>query len=528
MTVYKLCLSILILISIALPQSIIQISGKVITTDSIPISGAVVELKKNEVNSTTDSLGKFILIDTLSQPTVLSKSVIDLSPSFYISQNHLNLNLQRETTISIEVYDITGKKINVLISGRFKTGNYSIPITLKNLPSQVYFLRLKFGSNVEYLKLCTIQKDINFKQKLNQPMAMVLSKTATVTSIDTLIVTHNMFQPVKFPVVDIISSIVIVLSKKPSIPHVWAFTDFGKMKDTIISQKDSIFVGIGATDSIDTIKEYYWDIGGNGWCDSTSKADSSFKLLKYPTGGYIPIIIGARNKAGFLGTDTFHILFNRPPVSCGLKTDYNADKGGWSDFNYSTENGSIQVSFKGEDPDVAHDNLKYDLYWGTDSNSLSKKYSGVNTTILISDIPIQTQFYWKVVAKDLYGDSIQNTGSYSSNGLPPNGVFWNITTETANIPDNQWETGQYTAISYDNKMWMFITGMGSTNYGKRLVYNSTDGISWNLVTDNANLPDNQWVTGQYTAISYDNKMWMFITGIGSTNYGKRIVSTSGK
>jgi 3',5'-cyclic AMP phosphodiesterase CpdA len=108
------------------------------------------------------------------------------------------------------------------------------------------------------------------------------------------------------------------------------------------------------------------------------------------------------------------------------------------------------------------------------------------------------------------------------------GISWNLVTDNANFPDNQWVTGQYTAISYHNKMWMFIAGIGSTNYGKRLVYNSTDGISWNLVTDNANLPDNQWVTGQYTAISYDNKMWMFITGIGSTNYGKRIVSTSGK
>jgi hypothetical protein len=285
-------------------------------------------------------------------------------------------------------------------------------------------------------------------------------------------------------------------------PVVFAINDFGQMKDTTISFTDSLLVPISATDTNGKIEKYYWDIGADGWNDSTLPPEA-MRFIKFPSGGYVTIVVGAKDDDGIMGTDSIHVLFNRPPTSCGLKTDYNADKGGWSDFNYSTNTGSIQVSFTGEDPDLPRDNLKYDLYWGTDSNSLSKKYSGVNSAVSISGIPVQTQFFWKVIVRDLYGDSTSNGGTYASGSLPTAGIFWNLVSQNVTVP---FSSGQL--ISYDGKLWLSTSVTDKYNgagWDKvNSVYTSVDGISWSSISQNVVVP---FSSGQL--ISYDGKLWLF-------------------
>jgi hypothetical protein len=517
MPICRLSLIILFTVLSVFPQSVIKITGKVITTDSVPIPGVTVELKQRGVKDTTDSAGSFFLIDTVRQISVLKEKRPSIPTSYSFSKNCFLLTLTEQNSIHLELFDVSGKKLGTVVDGTFKPGAYKIPLSINNGSTQVHLLRFKIGSMVECVKLCTEGKDLFAQRKVVALSGSGLAKKAS-SPIDTIIITHNGFLSQRLPIIDSISSMIIILTKKPSTPQVWAVGDLGRLKDTIISQRDSLLVGIGAKDSTGIITKYYWDIGGNGWIDSTSKSDSALKYIKYPSGGYIPIIVGAKNDAGFLGTDTFHILFNRPPTSCGLKTDYNTDKGGWSDFNYSTSKGDIQVSFTGEDPDGVHDNLKYDLYWGTDQNNLSKQYSGVNTTVSISDIPIQTQFYWKVVARDLFGDSIQGNGSYRSNGTPQNGIFWNLITDNPNTTLNY--GAGIAACTYDNKMWVIASI--TYNGDKTRVYNSTDGISWNLISDNPNIALNY--AAAIAACTYDNKMWA-IASIRYNGDKTRIYST---
>jgi hypothetical protein len=306
-------------------------------------------------------------------------------------------------------------------------------------------------------------------------------------------------------------------------PVVFTINDFGRMKDTAISFADSLYVPISATDTNGEIAKYYWDIGADGWNDS-ALAPQATRFIKYSSGGYITIVVGAKDDDGIMGTDSFHVLFNRPPTSCGLKTDYNADKGGWSDFNYSTNTGSIQVSFTGEDPDFPHDNLKYDLYWGTDQNNLEKKYTGPNTIVSISDIPIQTQFCWKVVARDLYKDSIFQTGTYSSPIVPLAGIFWikQIPTTNINHAYNSGDYGYYTLMStmaFEDKMWLISSNLRN---GNNFVYNSSDGSNWTLVSQSANFKQayNSGDYGYYTLMStmgYQDKMWLISSNLRNGN-----------
>ncbi len=302
-------------------------------------------------------------------------------------------------------------------------------------------------------------------------------------------------------------------------PTVKAVNDFGQIEDTIISRNDSLLVLIAATDTNGQIKKYLWDTGADGWDDSTNYPDST-RYIKYPTGGYVTIAIGAKDDDGIIGTDTFHVLFDRPPTSCGLKSDYNADKGGWSDFNYSTDNGSIQVSFSGTDPDGRYDTLRYDFYWGNDENNLTLKHSGLNAAVSISGISVLTQYYWKVVSRDLYGDSAAKTGVYTSYGYPQDGIFWNVITEQPNFhfphPD-----ANFSICTFDSKLWL----ISSRDYPgeKKMVYTSTDGISWTLVTEQANFhfphPD-----ANFSICTFDSKLWL----ISSRDYPseKKMVYTS--
>jgi hypothetical protein len=137
----------------------------------------------------------------------------------------------------------------------------------------------------------------------------------------------------------------------------------------------------------------------------------------------VKVVVGAKDDDGILGKDTFNILFNRPPISCNLKVGYNADKEGWSDFNYSSGKGNIQVSFTGIDADSLHDKLKYKLYWGTDSNNLALIVSGSDSIYEVKNIDTTTSYYWKLVAVDLFGDSVSRNGQYSSHQSPKGTVL---------------------------------------------------------------------------------------------------------
>ncbi|MGL1904222.1 MAG: hypothetical protein OCC49_18955 [Fibrobacterales bacterium] len=294
----------------------------------------------------------------------------------------------------------------------------------------------------------------------------------------------------------------IVVTVNQCLPEVQAINLQGQISDTIISINDSIYIGISATDSNGQISKYYWDFNADGWDDSTSNTGSLSRYLKWPAGGNVKVVVGALDDDGLIGLDTFNVLFNRPPTSCDLNTNFNPDKGGWSNFNYTSDNGSIQVSFTGVDPDGGFDVLSYDFYWGLDSNGMTQKSIGMNGTVSITDIEVQTTYYWKVIARDLYGDSTVQTGLFSPIDYPLDGIFWNNTTGTPNFTSNF--DGQVTTFSHDGQMWLIAAK--TYNNTSNMIYNSADGINWVKVTGTPNFTSN--FDGQVTAFSHDGQMWL--------------------
>jgi hypothetical protein len=193
--------------------------------------------------------------------------------------------------------------------------------------------------------------------------------------------------------------------------------------DTMIACIDSLYVAYSFSDTNGLFLGGSWR-WSFGWMErvasffgSVNYPDST-RYIKYDGYGGLNLVIMALYEDENPGADVFHVLINRPPASCGLKIDYTTDKGGWSDYNYSIGKGSIPVSFLGNDPDGNNDKLTYDFFWGTDQASLAKQYSGPDRVISINGISPHTLFYWQVVAKDLYGDSISQEGTYTSPNAP--------------------------------------------------------------------------------------------------------------
>ena len=139
-------------------QSILKISGKVLTVDSVRVKGAIVSLQKNAARDTTDSTGSFLIIDTLRKNPAVTNAVCRNLSSYNLTFNKINVNLPEQTTICIEIFDISGKKIETIVNCSFKAGNYNIPISIHSPATQICFLRLKIGAQTAHFKLYALEK----------------------------------------------------------------------------------------------------------------------------------------------------------------------------------------------------------------------------------------------------------------------------------------------------------------------------------------------------------------------------------
>jgi hypothetical protein len=60
-------------------------------------------------------------------------------------------------TVSLKVYDVLGKEVATLVSGRQEAGNYAVPFNASGLSSGMYFYQLQAGSFVETRKMMLVK-----------------------------------------------------------------------------------------------------------------------------------------------------------------------------------------------------------------------------------------------------------------------------------------------------------------------------------------------------------------------------------
>ncbi len=190
------------------------------------------------------------------------------------------------------------------------------------------------------------------------------------------------------------------------------------VNDTIVSQRDTVTIHVTAidTNSNGTIEKYYWDKNADGWDDSTDAAQYYFSQ---PEGGGFTVVWGARDDDHNISTDTFTLRFNRVPSSVFMVKPSNGGTASWVDFNQSVCNGSVELHFSGNDPDGSVDTLTYTLCLNKEAVNLEEVFCGNDTLCTVSKIDTCATYHWRLHARDLYGDSVVQTGTFVTQSTPP-------------------------------------------------------------------------------------------------------------
>jgi len=88
---------------------------------------------------------------TASTVGISDKSSIygfSISPNPASSMSTINYSLAEFSDVTINIYDISGKLVNVLFDGNQHAGNYSLPLLSNGLLKQgIYFVKIYNGKN---------------------------------------------------------------------------------------------------------------------------------------------------------------------------------------------------------------------------------------------------------------------------------------------------------------------------------------------------------------------------------------------
>ncbi len=98
----------------------------------------------------------------LDRTTDVVERLEDVASEFSLSQNYPNpfnpetkikYNLQKESQVSLKVYDVLGREVQTLVDGTSPAGEYVVDFNASKLSSGVYFYRLKSGDFTETKKM---------------------------------------------------------------------------------------------------------------------------------------------------------------------------------------------------------------------------------------------------------------------------------------------------------------------------------------------------------------------------------------
>jgi hypothetical protein len=78
-------------------------------------------------------------------------------PNPFNSNTIISFNIRNTCNVNLEIFNLIGQKVSTLISGELTAGNYTKQWNPRNLPSGIYFYKLKAGSLTEVKRLVLIK-----------------------------------------------------------------------------------------------------------------------------------------------------------------------------------------------------------------------------------------------------------------------------------------------------------------------------------------------------------------------------------
>ena len=114
------------------------------------------ELKKSIANNPT--MKKWAKQTAEAQKTIADKySLLNIYPNPFNPVTSVNFTLPIESEISLEVYNLQGRMVELLASGNMQPGQHSITWNADSHSSGVYFVKMIAGDYVDTQKLILLK-----------------------------------------------------------------------------------------------------------------------------------------------------------------------------------------------------------------------------------------------------------------------------------------------------------------------------------------------------------------------------------
>lgn len=163
--------------------------------------------------------------------------------------------------------------------------------------------------------------------------------------------------------------------------------------------------------------------------------------------------------------------------------------------------------------DPENETIRYDVFLGTNQNSLAIMVSDLETTEheIAANLEKGTTYYWYVVATDAKGN---NTSSELFN-FTTEYITVNLLTGNASFSKRNFSS----TTVFKDKIWI-IGGEDESNTILADIWSSSEGANWTLETNTAPFG----VIKSHSTIVFNEKMWLY-SGSNGTHLNAKIWST---
>jgi hypothetical protein len=76
------------------------------------------------------------------KPVLPEKTILSIYPNPFNSSTTISFILPKEEHITLNLYDITGRKVTTIAEGTYPAGSHSLSLNMKDYASGIYYLRL--------------------------------------------------------------------------------------------------------------------------------------------------------------------------------------------------------------------------------------------------------------------------------------------------------------------------------------------------------------------------------------------------
>jgi hypothetical protein len=131
--------------------------------DTTGISGTFVDSTSNRIFSSVAHFSNLVLAPSETSTPIPDEGNKNVTPtSFKLEQNYPNpfnpttqiaYSLPTDAHVTLEVYDLLGKKVATLVDSRQQSGRHTIQFDAAHLSSGVYLYRIKAGSFTSVRKM---------------------------------------------------------------------------------------------------------------------------------------------------------------------------------------------------------------------------------------------------------------------------------------------------------------------------------------------------------------------------------------